>query len=93
VFDPPLGVKDPPLVFIYSYQTERPRIKLDSDIIYYILGLPSLKNILEVAERHKSDSSGIILILDDVLSALESLTAEESNQYQTLIVEWSRLKV
>jgi hypothetical protein len=93
VFDPPLSDNDPPLVILYSYQTERPKIKLERDVIYYILGLPSLKNILEVSERHKSNTSGVIVVLDDVLSALESLSTEESNDYQKLVVEWSRLKV
>ena len=93
LFDPPLADKDPPLVILYSYQTERPKIKLERDIIYYILGLPTLKNILEVSKIHKGNTSGVIIILDDVLSAFESLSNEESNEYQKLVVEWSRLKV
>lgn len=52
-----------------------------------------MKNILQVCHKYEAKSCGVVLILDDVLSALESLNAEESNEYQKLIVEWSRIKV
>lgn len=91
---PRLNVQDPGFVFVYSYQTVKPDLRIhNKDTIFYISGLPTVNNILQVCHKYENKTSGVILILDDVLSAMESLNAEESNEYQKLIVEWSRIKV
>lgn len=87
---PPLKDSDHPYVFLYCFQTRKPKIKLEKDIFYDVYGVPTVQTILELSEKYKGKNSGIIVIYDDCLSAMENLPKEERGNMQKLIVEYSR---
>lgn len=91
LFTPPLKRSDPPIVFLYVYQAKKPDIRVSKrDILYFMHGMPSWLIIEELYEKHASYNSGYVLIFDDCLSDLESLSEDETEKLTRLVTQWSR---
>ena len=91
LFTPAILASAPPIVFLYVYQAKKPDIRVSKkDVLYFMHGMPSWLIIKELYEKHASLNSGYVLIFDDCLSDLESLTEDETEKLTRLVTQWSR---
>lgn len=88
VISPPLTETDPPLVYLYSYQSRKPKIRVHpDDVLFFMAGLPTVPMIRELYDKYKGRTSGLIIVLDDALAELEALSVKETIAYTRLIVQ------
>ena len=74
-------------IYVYCYKTQLPSglIKTQNSFVYQ--GIPNLKNF---REHYADGKTPIVLVFDDLLSDLTSLTKEEENEITNLIIDYSR---
>ena len=80
------GSKEKP-TFLYCYKTQLPNglIKTPNSFVYQ--GIPNLKNF---REHFANGKTPIVIVLDDLLSDLSSLSKDEETEISNLIIDYSR---
>lgn len=72
---------------MYCYKTQLPSGLVKTPNSYVYKGIPNLENF----RKHFADGkTPVVLILDDLLSDLTSLTKEEEAEFSSLIIDYSR---
>lgn len=88
---PPLKPTDFPIIFLYIYQAAKPDIKVSEfDVLYFMHGMPTWEIIEGWYSKYEGKNSGFVLLYDDCLSDLESLSETETEKMTRLVTQWSR---
>lgn len=88
---PSLKPTDPPIIFLYIYQAEKPSISVPKhDMLYFMHGMPTWETLEGWYSKYERNNSGFVLIYDDCLSDLESLSESETEKMTRLVTQWSR---
>ena len=78
--------KQQPL-FVYCYKTQLPSglVKTSNSFVY-----KEIPNLKKFREQYADGNRPIVLIFDDLISDLSSLTKEEESEISDLIIDYSR---